>query len=111
MTLKGYLNQADERIFTDSYMYFAAMTNEAKLSPDGRFIAVGRTGNNAKLIDFKTGKVYKTLSGHDAMVISLCFSNDSKLLATGGLDGRAIVWNANTGFRESRWLYPDMERG
>ncbi len=97
MVLKGYLNQVDERILTDSYMYWAALVNEAKLSPDGNYIAVGRTGNNAKLIDYKTGKVFRTLRGHNAMVISLCFSSDGRFLATGGLDGKAIIWNVATG--------------
>jgi WD40 repeat protein len=97
MKLEGYLNQVDERILTDSYMYWAALVNEAKLSPDGRFIAIGRTGNNAKIIDFKTGRVYATLKGHKSMVISLCFSPDGKYLATGGLDGKAIVYNVETG--------------
>ncbi len=97
ITLEGYLNQVDERILTDSYMYWAALVNEAKLSPDGKYIAVGRTGNNAKIIDFKTGRVYATLKGHNSMVISLCFSPDGKYLATGGLDGKAIVWNVETG--------------
>jgi WD40 repeat protein len=97
LTLKGYLNQVDERILNDSYMYWAALVNEAKLSPDGKYIAVGRTGNNAKIIDFKTGKVFKTLKGHKSMVISLCFSPDGKYLATGGIDGKAIVWEVETG--------------
>jgi WD40 repeat protein len=97
LTLKGYLNEVDERILTDSYMYWAALVNEAKLSPDGKYIAVGRTGNNAKLIDFKTGRVLNTLRGHSSMVISLCFSPDGKYLATGGLDGKAIVWDVQTG--------------
>jgi WD40 repeat protein len=106
-TLKGYLNQVDERILTDSYMYWAALVNEAKLSPDGRFIAVGRTGNNAKLIDFKTGKVFKTLTGHKSMVISLCFSKDGKYLATGGLDGKAIIWDVETGTPLQTFTFPD----
>jgi FOG: WD40 repeat len=107
MTLKGYLNQVDERILTNSYMYWAALVNEAKLSPDGKFIAVGRTGNNAKLIDFKTGKVFKTLRGHNGMVISLNFSKDGKYLATGGLDGKAIVWNVETGDTVRVIRFPD----
>jgi WD40 repeat protein len=97
MTLKGYLNQVDEKILTDPYMYWASMVNEARLSPDGKYIAVGRTGNNAKLLDFKTGKISRTLRGHRRMVISLAFSADGKYLATGGLDGQAIVWNVETG--------------
>jgi WD40 repeat protein len=107
MTLKGYLNQVDERILTDPYMYWAALVNEAKLSPDGKYIAVGRTGNNAKLIDFKTGKVYKTLSGHKSMVISLCFSKDGKYLATGGIDGKAIIWDVETGKSVRTFTFPD----
>lgn len=107
MTLRGYLNQVDERILTDSYMYWAALVNEAKLSPDGKYIAVGRTGNNAKIIDFKTGKVFRTLKGHKSMVISLCFSSDGKYLATGGLDGKAIVWEVETGKAVQTVSFPD----
>lgn len=107
MTLKGYLNQVDERILTDSYMYWAALVNEARLSPDGKYIAVGRSGNNVRLIDFTTGKVYKTLKGHKSMVISLCFSSDGKYLATGGLDGKAIVWDVETGDTIRSISFPD----
>ncbi len=97
LALKGYLNQVDERLISSSYFYWVALINEAKLSPDGKLIAVGRTGNNVKLIDFNTGKVSRTLAGHKSMVISLSFSNDGKLLATGGLDGQAIVWDVEKG--------------
>jgi WD40 repeat protein len=107
MTLKGYLNQVDERILTDSYMYWAALINEAKLSPDGKYIAVGRTGNNAKIIDFRTGKVFRTLKGHKSMVISLSFSADSKYLATGGLDGKVIVWEIESGTAVKTFTFQD----
>ncbi|MCG8698263.1 MAG: WD40 repeat domain-containing protein, partial [Bacteroidales bacterium] len=96
-TLKGYLNDFDERLLNHSYMYWAALINETCLSPDGNYIAVGRTGNNAKIIDFKSGRIHKTLRGHRRMVVSLDFSNDGKFLATGGTDGRAIVWNVESG--------------
>ncbi|NMC40510.1 MAG: hypothetical protein GYA43_04960, partial [Bacteroidales bacterium] len=107
LTLKGYLNQIDEKILTDPYMYWAALVNEAKLSPDGSLIAVGRTGNNAKLLDFRSGRVVKTLRGHNAMVISICFSSDGKYLATGGLDGKAIVWDTETGNMVITVSFPD----
>jgi WD40 repeat protein len=97
LTLKGYLNQLDEKILNNSYMYWVALVHETKLSPDNKYIAIGNTGNNAKLIDFHTGRVHKTLKGHNGMVISLNFSNDGKYLATGGVDGKAIVWDVETG--------------
>ncbi|MBN2519194.1 MAG: caspase family protein, partial [Bacteroidales bacterium] len=97
LTLKGYLNDIDERILNHTYMYWVALINETKLSPDGKYIAIGRTGNNAKLIDYSTGKIYKILQGHKSMVICLNFSNDSKYIATGGLDGKAVLWNVETG--------------
>ena len=97
LTLSGYLNNVDEKLLSHSYGYWVALINEAKLSPDGKLIAVGRTGNNVKLIDFSTGRVMRTLSGHKSMVISLAFSTDGKLLATGGLDGQSIVWDVEKG--------------
>lgn len=107
ISLRGNLNQIDESIITQPQMYWAAMTNEVKLSPDGRFIAVSRTGNNAKLIDFATGRIYKTLRGHDNMVLSLAFSKDGKYLATGGVDGKAIVWEVESGEKVREISFPD----
>lgn len=109
ITLQGYLNNVDEQILTDPYMYWAAMVNETKLSPGGEYIAVGRTGNNAKIIQFSSGRVYQTLKGHNSMVISLCFSPDGKYLATGGLDGKAIVWDVETGDSIQVIRFPDSK--
>jgi WD40 repeat protein len=107
LTLKGYLNQIDERLLSNSFMYWASMVNEAKLSKNGKYMAVGRTGNNAKLIDFNTGKIHKTLNGHNSMVLSICFSNDSKYFVTGGLDGKVVLWNVETGAQIRKFNYED----
>ncbi|MBN1415585.1 MAG: caspase family protein [Bacteroidales bacterium] len=107
MTLRGYLNQLDERLLDYSFMHWAALVYEMKLSPDNRYIAVGRTGSNAKLIDFKTGRIFKTLTGHNGMIISLNFSNDSRYLATGGIDGKAILWDVSTGRSVREFRYGD----
>jgi WD40 repeat protein len=107
VTLKGYLNQLDEKILNNSYMYWVALVHETKLSPDNKYIAIGNTGNNAKLIDFYTGRIHKTLKGHNGMVISLSFSNDGKFLVTGGVDGKAILWNVETGEVVKEFEFPD----
>jgi WD40 repeat protein len=97
LILQGYLNDVDEKILGDGYMYWVAFMNEIKLSPDGKYLAVGKTGHKAKLLDFRTGKVDHILEGHEDIVISMDFSTDGKLLATGAADGTAKVWNVETG--------------
>ncbi|HEX2936652.1 MAG TPA: caspase family protein [Bacteroidales bacterium] len=107
LELKGFLNDMDARILEYSYMYWAAMIKDTKLSPDGKYIAVGQTGNEARLIDFKTGKTHKILAGHTKMVLALGFSKNGEYLATGGIDGKAIVWNVETGSKVNTFNYKD----
>ena len=97
MTLRGYLNDIDEAILDDSYMYWVAFMNEIKLSPDGKYLAIGKTGNNARLMDLRTGKLVRTFRGHENIVISLDFSPDGKYLATGGADGTTRIWEVESG--------------
>ncbi|UCG27542.1 MAG: caspase family protein [Bacteroidales bacterium] len=105
LSLKGFLNDVDEAVLSDGYMYWIAFINEVRLSPDGQYIAIGKAGNNAKLMDFSTGRVIQTYRGHEAMVISLDFSSDGKYLATGSVDGTARIWNVLTG--ELLYTLPD----
>ena len=97
ISLNGYLNDVDEKILGDGFMYWIAFINEVKLSPDGKYLAIGKTGNLAKLLDFRTGKVVQTYKGHKGMVISLDFSTDGTYLATGAADGTAKVWLVESG--------------
>ncbi len=97
VSLQGYLNDVDEKILGDGYMYWVAFMNEIKLSPDGKYAAIGKMGNLAKLYDFYTGKPVQVFKGHEGIVISLDFSPDGKLLATGAADGTARIWDIGTG--------------
>jgi len=97
LSLQGYLNDVDEKILSDGYMYWVAFMNEIKLSPDGKFAAIGKMGNLAKLYDFYTGKPVRVFRGHEGIVISLDFSPDGKLLATGAADGTAKIWDIKSG--------------
>lgn len=97
VTLRGYLNDVDERILSDGYMYWVAFMNEIKLSPDGKYAAIGKMGNLARLYDFYTGKPVQVFRGHEGIVISLDFSDDGKYLATGAADGTARIWDVESG--------------
>jgi WD40 repeat protein len=97
LSLRGYLNDVDDNILSDGYMYWVAFINEIKLSPDGKYAAIGKMGNLAKLYDFYTGKPVQVFEGHKGIVISLDFSPDGKRLATGAADGTARIWDVESG--------------
>jgi WD40 repeat protein len=62
-------------------------------SPDGHYLSADAT----MLWDVKTGKVVKTLEGHQNSVKDLTFSNDSRFLASASSDKSARIWNVETG--------------
>ncbi len=105
MTYRGYLNDVDDKILRDGYMYWVALVNEIKISPDGKYLAVGKTGNLARLMEFSTGRVVRTFRGHEGMVVSLDFSPDGKRLATGSVDGTVRIWDIESG--EQEFMFPD----
>ncbi len=97
VTLNGYISEVDNTILDDAFLVWIAFVNEIRLSPDGKYLAIGKTGNLAKLMDFNTGRVVQTYVGHEGMIISLDFSPDGKTLATGSVDGTARLWEVESG--------------
>ncbi|KAL4893086.1 quinon protein alcohol dehydrogenase-like superfamily [Aspergillus ambiguus] len=79
-----------------------AVTSVA-ISPNGRFLAVGETGYNPRVLIFSTAKdapqdvPLSILAEHTFGVRSLSFSSNSQYLATLGdvNDGFLFVWNIN----------------
>ena len=69
--------------------------NNAVFSPDGAMLAYG-LGNNVELWDVTTQNNIDTLEGHSAGVLSLVFSSDGTLLASGAYDGSIKLWNVAT---------------
>jgi hypothetical protein len=62
-----------------------------------------RNPGDLTLRDLTTGKARFALTGHKALVTAAAFSRDSRLLATGSLDGVIKLWNVASGKAEATW--------
>ncbi len=60
-------------------------------------LASGSGDKTIKIWDVKTGKVIRTLWGHEATVRSIAFSPDTPILASGSEDRTIRLWNVNSG--------------
>ncbi|MCY7394323.1 MAG: DnaJ domain-containing protein, partial [Leptolyngbyaceae cyanobacterium CAN_BIN12] len=76
--------------------YSGAITNIA-ISPDGKMLASSSTDNMVKLWNLRTGKVFCTLTGHTAWVLSTAFSPDGQMLASASEDQTIKLWHLKTG--------------
>lgn len=59
-------------------------------------------GAPTRVLDLPSGDVVLTLEGHPAGVADLAYSPDGRRIATAGLDGHTIVWDAVDGSQQLR---------
>jgi WD40 repeat protein len=71
--------------------------NSVAFSPDGRFIASGSDDNTVKLWDADSGKLIRSLEGHQNWVRGVAFSPDGRWLASGCEDNTVKLWEVETG--------------
>ncbi|MEL6438181.1 MAG: NB-ARC domain-containing protein [Cyanobacteria bacterium J06621_8] len=62
-----------------------------------RVLASGSADKTIKIWDVSTGKVIKTLQGHEAAVRSIIFASDGQTIASGSDDGTIRIWDIDTG--------------
>lgn len=74
-------------------MRMPSAPNRIAFSPDKTLLAVGEKSRRVKIYDAST-RTSVTGGGivHTARVDAICFSNDGKRIASGGMDGSVAVW-------------------
>ncbi|MEM9326299.1 MAG: caspase family protein [Bacteroidota bacterium] len=71
--------------------------NELLVMPDQQKLIKGKFGTMAKSWKIADGQTVTEYIGHDKAVLTQALTKDGQWLATGGGDGRLMVWDAQSG--------------
>jgi tricorn protease-like protein len=91
--LNSFLNQNKKSVTKQGVSSFT----DIKMSHDGKILAVAASDSLITLYSYPSLTQVKELKGHNGSVSTLAFSNDGKLLVSGGRDHKVILWEVATG--------------
>ncbi|RDE16805.1 MAG: hypothetical protein C4K49_04120 [Candidatus Thorarchaeota archaeon] len=83
-------------LFRSSGAQFSPLTT-ISVNPDGRRLACGTTDGSIFLIDSKSGRLKRTLKGHEGMVSAVTFLGSGRLLLSAGWDKTTRIWDCIEG--------------
>ncbi len=72
---------------------------DAELSPDGAILATAGYDRSIKVWETGSGKLLRTIEGHNGAIYDIAFSPDGSVLASAGGDASVKLWQVSTGLR------------
>jgi WD40 repeat protein len=93
--------------FTESFEYQTAI-NCAAMSPDGRLRALVGDSTEVLITDAERGGSLVTLQEHTDHIFACSWSLDGRHVATGGQDGRTVIWDPRNWSQPLRKLQSSM---
>lgn len=72
------------------------MISSISFSPDGKYLAGGNFNNNIDIWEVSTGKVIKTLKGHESKIQIISYSPDGKSIASAAEDIKLKIWSTES---------------
>ena len=73
------------------------MVRSVAFDPQGGTLASGSADNTVKLWEAASGKLLRTLEGHQELVLSVAFDPQGGTLASGSYDNTVKLWEAASG--------------
>lgn len=91
----------------------AARINDMDLSPDGTLVVTGLQNSSTEVWDVESGKKISTFRDAKQVlpVLSVVFSQNNKLVATGAADGIIRLWSAGSGVLLNAYSAEASENG
>jgi len=70
---------------------------DVHVGPKGKNFVVGTDDSKVLLVELKTGKILRTLTGHKHRVMGVRIDHRGAIIASGAKDGTAKLWELSTG--------------
>ncbi|TWT05033.1 WD40 repeat domain-containing protein [Reyranella sp. CPCC 100927] len=81
-----------------------------RISPDNRLVATGSSDEHVvKLWDAETGRLLRTMRGHDTAILSVAFSGDSRHLVSGDRGKTMVLWDVESGAAMRRFATAEQD--